>query len=139
MPEDRIHFFALLLLRYSLAFIFLWFGLLKLFGVSPVVDVIAKAYPFIANNLALFLLLAVIEIVLGVGILIPRAAILSAWVMIGHLLVATLGVLFSPQAFVSHFPFLSIVGEFVIKNFVLIAGAMIIIVHQKDLKIRSMQ
>jgi uncharacterized membrane protein YkgB len=97
-----------------------------------VVDVIAKAYPLIATNQVLFFLLALLEVALGIGIIIPAFTAVSAWVMIGHLFIATLGVLFSPQAFVNHFPYLSVVGEFVVKNFVLIAGAMILIAYEKD-------
>lgn len=118
-------------LRISLAVVFLWFGLLKLFNVSPVFDVIAKAYPFITNNPTLYFLLAVLEIALGIGILIPKIFIVSSWVMVGHLLVATFGVLLSPQAFTGSFPFLSVVGEFVVKNFVLIAGALVLISQNK--------
>ncbi|RJQ28464.1 DUF417 family protein [Candidatus Parcubacteria bacterium] len=130
MFHAKLHGIALTLLRFSLAFVFLWFGLLKLFGVSPVLDVIARAYPFMVENKTLFLLLAILEVALGIGILVRRFAVLSAWIMVGHLLLATGGVLFSPQAFVNHFPFLSVVGEFVIKNIVLIASALLVIAYE---------
>jgi len=136
MQMDKLHRASFLLLRYALALVFLWFGLLKLFGVSPVIDVIRNVYPWMADNQVLFLLLAALEIAIGVGLLIPRLAVPSAWIMVGHLVLATFGVLFSSQAFVDHFPYLSVVGEFVVKNFVLIAGAMLIVVYEKDAETR---
>ncbi len=129
MP-DRALSLAIKFLQISLSVVFLWFGFLKLFGVSPVGEIIAKAYPFIAANRYLFLSLALLEIALGIGIAVPRLTKISAWVMAAHLLVATFGVLFSSQAFTGGFPVLNMAGEFVIKNFVLIAGAMVVANYQ---------
>lgn len=114
------------LLKISIAIVFLWFGLLKFLGVSPVVDIIARAYPFIAENRVFFLSLAILELFIGIGLLIPKLMKISAVIAIIHLSIATLGVLFSPQAFLTSFPFLSLTGEFVVKNLVLIAGAFVI-------------
>ncbi len=114
------------LLKISIAVVFIWFGLLKFLNVSPVVDIIARAYPFITENQILYLFLAVLEILIGIGLLIPKFVRVSALVAAIHLSIATLGVLFSPQAFLTSFPFLSLVGEFVIKNLVLIAGVLLI-------------
>lgn len=127
IAHETLHLWATRVLRVSLALVFVWFGVLKIAGVSPVVGIIAKSYPFIAEIPTFYFLLALLEIVLGIGILIPRLVSLSAWIMVGHLLVATLGVLLSPQAFAGGFPLLSVVGEFVVKNFVLIAGALVVI------------
>ena len=124
--------FAMKFLRLSLAVVFLWFGFLKLFNVSPVFDIIASVYPFITSHQSLYLLLALFEIVVGVGMLVPRMVVVSSWVMIGHLALATFGVLLTPQAFTGSFPFLSVVGEFVVKNFVLMAGAFVVLVAQNE-------
>jgi uncharacterized membrane protein YkgB len=107
--------------------VYLWFGALKLFDVSPVVDVIRDAYPFFVSMPLMYRLLAIVEVALGAGILIPRFARLSAFGMLIHLFFATFGVLLSPQAFLGGFPFLSIVGEFVVKNVVLIAALLLIL------------
>ena len=114
------------LLKISIAVVFIWFGLLKFLNVSPVVDIITRAYPFITENQILYLFLAVLEILIGIGLLIPKFVRVSALVATLHLSIATLGVLFSPQAFLTAFPFLSLVGEFVVKNLVLIAGVLLI-------------
>lgn len=123
--------FATWMLRGSLAVVFLWFGVLKLLQASPVFDVIANSYPFIAEYPVFYFLLAVFEIALGIGMLLRRFVRWAGWIMVGHLVFATLGVLFSPQAFTAGFPLLSVVGEFVIKNFVLIAAALAVIFSER--------
>ena len=59
------------LLRLSLALIFFWFGLLKLAGVSPVVDLLHNSIPFLARS-PYIELLGVAEIVIAVGLVIER-------------------------------------------------------------------
>ena len=129
---QKIFGFSITWMRLALAVVFIWFGLLKFLNVSPVVDIIARAYPIITENHIFYLSLAILEIFIGIGLLIPKLVKISAIVAIFHLLIATLGVLFSPQAFLTSFPFLSLVGEFVIKNFVLIGAALVIIAHGRQ-------
>lgn len=114
------------LLIFSLSLVFIWFGALKFFGISPVNQIIGEAYPWITENRIWYFGLAIFEIGIGVGLLVPGSRRLSAWIMAAHLLFATFGVLFSPQAFAENFPFLSLAGEFVVKNFVLVAGALVV-------------
>lgn len=120
--------FAVVVARIALAIIFLWFGILKLKGVSPVIPIIAQAYPFITAASVWYLMLGWFEVAVGIGILVPRLTTLAGILIIGHLIVASAGVLFSPQSFVSGFPILSVVGEFVIKNIALVALALMLIV-----------
>ncbi|MEK9180160.1 MAG: DUF417 family protein [Patescibacteria group bacterium] len=121
------HYFSSVnLLKLSLAVVFVWFGALKLLDVSPVAGIIAAATPMIIEYHWLFYALALFEIALGVGLFIPRVERLAAWTMVAHLFFATFAVLFSPLAFDGGFPYLSIAGEFVVKNFVLITGALVV-------------
>lgn len=122
---------AIEIMRFALALVFLWFGLLKLFNVSPVLDVIAISFPTIAENQILYLLLAILEIAIGIGIFLPRIQRFFLWVLIGHLLAATIGVLTSGYAFASNFPLLTFTGEFVIKNIVLMAAALVLISYDR--------
>ncbi|MDO8537229.1 MAG: hypothetical protein Q7R94_03205 [bacterium] len=131
--QDAFHRLGFTLLRFSFSFIFLWFGLLKLFNVSPLSDLIFLAYPFIAQSHVLSLLLAVLEIAIGIGIFIPRISSAVLWIMIAHLLMATAGVFHSPYAFNMGFPILSFMGEFVVKNLALISGALVLISHDAPL------
>lgn len=116
-----------LLLRITLSITFIWFGLLKLFEVSPVLLIIKKAMPDFMLHIPYFLtLLALAEIAIGIGILIPKLVRLTAVVMILHLAVATISVLVT-QGFSPRFPLLTVEGEFVVKNIVFIAIAYILL------------
>lgn len=114
------------ILRYTLAIIFLWFGLLKLFGVSPVVGIIEQVYPFIIQIKVFYYLLALGEIAIGLGLIIKRTAPYAALLLIAHLAVATLGILCNKMAYDGSFPNLNLIGEFVVKNFALMAAGLVV-------------
>jgi putative oxidoreductase len=127
----RLGFFAL---RFSFSLLFVWFGLLKLFNVSPVSDLILVAYPVIAQSPLLSFLLAILEVAIGIGIFIPRISVVMLWVMLVHLLIATIGVFHSGYAFSLGVPILSFMGEFALKNLALIGGALVLIAHDAPIK-----
>jgi putative oxidoreductase len=114
------------LLRLSLATVFLWFGLLKLASVSPVVPLLKSSLPILAATPFLQLLGAV-EVGIAVGLVSSRSSRHTVFLMILHLL-ATLSVaVLSPQLiFAPRFPILTMAGEFLVKNLVLIAGGIVI-------------
>lgn len=118
-------------LRLALGSIFLWFGALKVFGSSPVAALIQETYSFMPVSIFV-LVLGVWEMVIGAGIILKRA---MRWVLILlgiHLLGTFTAILFNPAIFfVRGIPFcLTVDGEFVIKNVVLLTGALVIAGHE---------
>ena len=114
------------LLRWPLGIVYLWFGALKLLGMSAVDELIRLTYsPFAAAPL--YCALAVFELALGAILLAGLWKRWAALAVMGHLL-GTFGVLISSPAtaFSPYFPFLTMEGEFVIKNLVLIAAACVL-------------
>jgi len=111
------------LLKWALALVFLWFGLLKLFDVSPVKDLVFTATPFLKSLPYGFTILGIFEILVGAGLLWRRTAYASGILIAIHLVIASFSVLFLSAAWMPSFPFLSIPGEFVVKNAVLAAAA----------------
>jgi uncharacterized membrane protein YkgB len=113
-------------LRLSLGIVYLWFGALKVAGVSPVIDLIRHSYPVLATP-ALFLGLGLFEVALAVALISGLWKPWTAAVTVCHM-IGTFGVfVFSPQvAFAPHFPCLTMTGEFVAKNVVLIAVALVL-------------
>jgi uncharacterized membrane protein YphA (DoxX/SURF4 family) len=122
-----------LLLRITLAITFIWFGILKLIGASPVLVIIEKAMPDFMLQIPYFLtMLSLLEIAIGIGLLIPSLVRFTSAVMIAHLTIATVSVLVT-QGFNPGFPFLTVEGEFVVKNIVFIAIAWILVTdHTKE-------
>lgn len=113
--------------------VFIWFGALKILNCCPVLDILEKAMPFdLAKSSATVMALGLVELTIGAGFIANLAIKLFSLVMITHLLVATANVLIT-QGFEPQFPMLSLAGEFVIKNLVLITGALVILAHQTTL------
>lgn len=115
------------LLRVALAVTFIWFGALKVVGRSPVADLVAQTVYWLPP--AFFVpFLGWWELIVGVGLLFGvalRLVLLLFWLqMAGTFLVLVL----RPQlAFQSMNPFLlTVTGEFVVKNLVLIAAGLVI-------------
>jgi uncharacterized membrane protein YkgB len=118
-------------LRLALGLVFLWFGALKVFGSSPVAALIQETYSFIPVSIFV-LFLGLWEIVIGVGIILKRA-LRCVLILLGiHLLGTFTAILFNPNIFfVQGVPFcLTVDGEFVIKNVVLMTAALVIAGHE---------
>ncbi len=113
--------------RIALAIVFIWFGMLKIIGQSPVLELIAETVYWIDPNVFIPFL-GVWEVFVGVGLLfrlVLRATLLLFWM----LLAGTFSVLLvKPDvAFQGGNPLLlTVEGEFVIKNLVLIAAGLVI-------------
>src|ERR1700704_2096278 len=110
--SERIERNPIFLLRLSLATVFLWFGLLKLANVSPVVALLKSSFPLLAN--APFIeLLGFVEVCIAVGLTIKRLSRQTVFLMILHLLATLTVALLSPQLIFSpRFPILTMAGEF---------------------------
>ncbi|MFQ5858264.1 MAG: hypothetical protein ACE5LU_21890 [Anaerolineae bacterium] len=117
------------LLRWALALVFIWFGGLKLIGVSPATDLVIQTVFWLPPHLAV-LVIGVWEVAIGVGLLftsplILRVTLLLLWLqMVGTFQVL---VLLPEAAFQGGNPLLpTMEGQYVIKNLVLIAGSLVI-------------
>ena len=115
------------LLRISLGIVFVWFGLLKIFGESPVSDLVAKTIYWFDPDVVVPML-GVFEVFVGAcliaGKLMRIALPLLVLQMAGTFLVL---ILHPDVAFQDGNPLLlTVEGEFVIKNLVLLSAALVI-------------
>lgn len=119
--------FALPMLRLSLGLVFVWFGILKVTGQTPVGQLVADTV-FWLNPDWFVPLLGVFEVLVGVGLLFARGLrlvlALFALQMIGTFLVLVV----QPEvAFQDGNPLiLTTEGEFVVKNLVLLSAGLMI-------------
>jgi uncharacterized membrane protein YkgB len=115
---------ALPVMRYSLAVIFVWFGALKPFGLSPAADLAASAMPLIPREIFVPLL-GWWEVAIGVCFLFKpliRVAILLLAIQIPG---TFLPLVLLPEYCYTHFPYaLTIEGQYIIKNLLIIACAL---------------
>jgi putative oxidoreductase len=116
-------------MRWSLGLVFVWFGALKVANVTPVAQLVADTMAFMPIPASVLVpALGVFEIVVGVALAVGRwlRPVLAA--MVAHLSGTFLVLVLQPDvAFQDGNPLLlTTEGEFVIKNLVLIAGALLV-------------
>jgi putative oxidoreductase len=118
---------SLPLLRISLGFIFVWFGTLKITQATPVGDLVARTVPFVPADL-LVPALGAFEVLLGLALLAGRRMGVVAALMVAHLTGTLLVLVTQPElAFRDGNPLvLTMTGEFVVKNLVLISAGLVL-------------
>jgi uncharacterized membrane protein YphA (DoxX/SURF4 family) len=115
------------ILRIALGVVFIWFGALKLFpGVSPAEELVRATVPWIPGGLFLPLL-ALWEIAIGVGFLTGRALRITILLLFLQMPGTLAPVVLLPERVFAVFPFaLTLEGQYIVKNLVLIAAALVI-------------
>lgn len=114
-------------LRISLAVVFVWFGALKVVGVSPVVDLVASTVYWVDPDWFVPAL-GVVEVLVGAGLAARLGLRLVLFVLALQMLGTFLVFALLPDVtFQDGNPLkLTIEGEFVLKNLVLLAAAMVV-------------
>ena len=115
------------LLRLSLAIVFVWFGLLKVLDVTPVTDLVAETVYWVDPDWFVPLL-GWVEIAVGLGLLWDRAlrAVLPLFLL--QLAGTFLVLVIQPDvSFQDGNVFkLTVEGEFVVKNLVLLSAGLVV-------------
>jgi len=114
-------------LRIALATVFLWFGALKIVGMSPVYGLISAAVPWVPPEFFVPAL-GVWEIAIGIGLLTARALRVTLTLFFLQMAGTFLVLFIRPDLAFQHGNpiMLTAEGEFVIKNLVFIsAGAVV--------------
>ncbi|MFQ5948014.1 MAG: DUF417 family protein [Acidimicrobiia bacterium] len=124
---DRLRRWSIPLLRIALGAVFLWFGALKVLDVTPVADLVARTVYWV--NADWFVpLLGIVEMLIGIGLLLGRALRLVLLLFMGQMLGTFLVMIILPEvAFQDGNPLkLTVEGEFVVKNLVLLAAGLVV-------------
>ena len=111
-------------LRVSLGIIFIWFGALKVFAESPANDLITKTIYWF--NPDIFIpVLGIWEMAIGVCLLIPTLTRVGLFLLALQMPGTFLPLILLPEVCFTTFPFdLTLEGQYIIKNMVLIGAAM---------------
>ncbi len=118
---------ALPMLRASLGVVFVWFGALKVAGVTPVAELVAHTVYWLDPSWFVPML-GVFEVIVGLGLLVGRALRLVLALFVLQMLGTFLVLVVQPEvAFQNGNPLLlTTEGEFVVKNLVLISAGLLI-------------
>lgn len=113
----------------SLSFVYIVFGFLKVIDKSPIKDLVTDALPFMENSL-LFALFGLGEIILGASLLIKKLRLLGSIGIILHLLSTFVAIPLAWGMIYDSNTVITLHGEFVAKNLVLIAAALNIFANE---------
>lgn len=129
---DALQPFTLPALRMLLGLLFVWFGALKVTGSSPVEGLVSGTLPWVSPAVSVVGLGAV-ELALGASLLLGLWLRLVLPVLVAHLAGTFLTFVMLPQLMVSgqNPLLLTESGEFVVKNLVLISGALVLMTHAR--------
>ena len=112
--------------RFSIFLIFFWFGFIKLLGLSPA-SPLAKALIDQTVGLqyfdTLFVILALLECVIGILFLFPKATRVVIPLLLAHMLIVCSPLIFVPSLTWQSFLVPTLEGQYIIKNAVVIAVA----------------
>ncbi len=117
-------------MRLLLGVLFVWFGGLKVVGVSPVEDMVAGTLPM-ADPELIVATLGAVEVVLGAALVVGVGTRLVLPVLAAHLCGTFLTFVMLPELmFRDGNPLLlTESGEFVTKNLVLVAATLVLLTH----------
>jgi uncharacterized membrane protein YkgB len=115
------------LLRISLGVVFLWFGLLKIFEVSPVSELVAKTIYWFDPGVVVPAL-GTVEVFVGACLLAGRLMRVALPLLVGQMAGTFLVLVLLPDvAFRGGNPLLlTVEGEFVVKNLVLLSAGLVV-------------
>lgn len=118
---------GIILLRISIGIVFFWFGALKLFqGASPATALIEQTITFLPPDLFIPFL-GVWEMVIGLGFITGLFLRVTILLMFLQMLGALSPIVLAPGAVWDSFPFvLTLEGQYVVKNVVLISAAIVV-------------
>ncbi|GAB4119257.1 MAG: DoxX family protein [Roseiflexaceae bacterium] len=117
---------SITLLRFSIGVVFVWFGALKFWpGMSPAEDLVRATMPFLPG--AIFLpMLAIWEILIGLGFISGRFTRATILLLLPQMLGTALPLILLPDRVFHNFPGLTLEGQYIIKNLVLVSAAFVI-------------
>ena len=132
--DDALKRFALGFLRYSLGLIFLWFGLLKVFGISPAEELVSKTTHWTGvHNLTIFL--GFWESILGLCFFFRRLLVIAGVLFLLHIPGTFLPLFLNPEDCFTHIPYgLTLEGQYIVKNFILIGSVAVLFVFREYLQ-----
>lgn len=117
---------GLFLLRLSLGLVFIWFGLLKPLGLSPAEELVKNTVYFVPPEV-FFPILGWWEVAIGLGLLIRPLIRVALLLLFLQMPGTMLPLVLLPEVCFTEFPLgLTLEGQYIIKNLVLISAAIVV-------------
>ncbi len=119
--------YGLVALRWAVGTVFIWFGALKLFpGLSPAEELVKQTVYFF-DPAWFFPVLGVWEVLIGLGLLVRPLVRVAVFLLALQMPGTFLPLVLLPEVCFTAFPFgLTLEGQYIVKNLVIIAAALVV-------------
>lgn len=121
--------------RFAFCIVFVWFGILKMLELSPAVGVVHTLYdhtvPFLPWEFFIYLFGAY-ECVIGIIFLFPGKEKWALYMLIPHMIITYGPLVILPNLVWKSFLIPNLIGQYIIKNIVIIALAIFIAAYVSD-------
>lgn len=140
---EIIHFFrkgSVPMARFGLFVVFFWFGILKVFGLSPATPLVQQLFDSTISFMSfpVFIIgFGLFEMLIGIMFLFKGYEREVIPLLVIHMITTFMPLFFIPQATWSGFLIPTMEGQYIIKNLVIIAAAMGIAAHLHPLPRRN--
>ena len=117
---------GVLFLRYSIGLIFIWFGGLKFFNLSPAEELVASTMNWIPPKV-LIPTLALWEVIIGITMYIRPLLKVSIFLLLMQMVGTFFPLFILPKVCFIDIPFVpTLEGQYIIKNVIIISAALVI-------------
>ena len=114
-------------LRYSIGLIYIWFGILKPFGLSPAQELVENTVYWFDNPKTFIPILGWWEVVIGLTMCIKPLIRVSIFLLFIQMPGTFLPLILLPEVCFNNFPFgLTLEGQYIIKNLIIISAALVV-------------
>jgi uncharacterized membrane protein YkgB len=114
------------MMRISLAIVYVWFGALKIFGMSPAGELVEQTVYWFRPEVFIPIL-GICEVIIGLGLLIKKFIPYIILLLLLHMTVTLFPIFILKSICFDSFPFCpTLIGQYIIKNLVLISGALVV-------------
>lgn len=114
------------IMRIALAIVYIWFGALKIIGMSPAGDLVQETVYWFKPELFIPIL-GICEALIGIGLLIKKYIPYTIVLLLLHMIATLFPIFILQSSCFDAFPYCpTLVGQYIIKNIVLIAGALVV-------------
>ena len=115
------------LLRYSLGICYIWFGALKPLGLSPAQELVENTVYWFENPKTFVPILGIWEVVIGITMIIKPLIRVSIILLFIQMPGTFLPLVLFPEVCFTSFPFgLTLEGQYIVKNLIIISAALVV-------------
>jgi len=124
--DDFLKRYSLRLLRYSMALIYFWFGILKVIGISPVEEFVLRSSSWVPVP-HFVIVLGIFEMVIGICLFWKPLLRIGLALLFLQLCGTFLTIFLIPEDIFTIIPYgLTLEGEFVFKNLILFSVGLVL-------------